>query len=226
MMGSGRRRLALAAALIGVVMLAAAPALAHGEEDEAGAVELVKQALAIVVNTPAASGEALERVEAALDAEAEEPSGELDIASLKVAADALEAGDLHEAEDALVTALGVDPHAGADDPTEVAAAPPQEPAADPAEVPEAELGGPPAGEEAGEADDGHAEEVAVGQAAEADDGHGEEASGGEAAAHGLTERVDGGFRAPVGTAAVALAAAALLVAGGLALVFKKNGVRT
>ncbi len=217
MMG-GRSRLAIATALLGVVVWAAAPALAHGDEDGASAVELVEQALAIVVNTPAASGEALERVEAALDAEAEEPSGELDIGSLRLAADALEAGDLHDAEDALVTALGVDPHAGGNDPTEVAAAPPQEPAADPAEEPE--------DGRAEQADPNQAQAPSSEGAEEAEPGHAEEAVGEQAAAHGLTERVDGGFRAPAGTAAIALAAAALLAAGGLALVLKRNGVRT
>jgi hypothetical protein len=43
--------------------------LAHGEEGEAEAVDLVEQALAIVVNSPDAMSEAQERIEAALAAD-------------------------------------------------------------------------------------------------------------------------------------------------------------
>jgi len=225
MMGSVRRKVVIATAVIGFVGWAV-PALAHGGEDDAAAVELVEQALAIVVNTPAASGEALERVEAALAAEAEEPSGELDITSLQLAAGFLEAGDLHEAEDALVTALGIDPHAGGDDPTEVVAAPSQEPGAVPAQEPEAAPAEEPAPVPVEESEAAPAEEASPIGAVQGGDGRGEEPPTGEAAAHGLTERIDGGFSAPVGTSVVALAAAALLAVGGLALVLKKNGVHS
>ncbi len=190
-----RRSLALATALIGLLVWTAAPAFAHGEEDDSGAVELVEQALAIVVNSPGTSGEALERIEAALEAETEEPSGELDIASLELAVDALEQGDLHEAEDALVTALGIDPHAGSEDPTvTVTATAPPEIAADPTNGP-----------------------------AKAVDGDHSEEADEEIVAHGLTDRIDGGFRAPGGAAAIELGAAALLAAGGLVLVLNKRG---
>ena len=94
-----------------VVSWAALPALAHGGEGESASVNLVEEALAIVVNTPDATGEALERVEEALEAEEVESSGELDVAALDDAAGALEEGRLHDAEDALVEALGQDPHA-------------------------------------------------------------------------------------------------------------------
>lgn len=89
---------------------AASPAQAHGGDDEGDPVNLVEQALAILVNTPAAVGEALERVEEALVEEAEAPSGELDLVALEEARSALEEGRLHDAEDALVAALGQDPH--------------------------------------------------------------------------------------------------------------------
>ncbi len=189
--------------LIGLLVLTAAPAFAHGDDEDSGAVELVEQALAIVVNSPAASGEALERIEAALEAETETPSGDLDITSLELAVDALKQGDMHDAEDALVTALGIDPHAGSEDPTvTVPAASPPVLTADPTDAP--------------------AEVVEDGQAAVVDDDHGEEATE-EPEVHGLTERIDGGFRAPGGTAAIELGAAALLAAGGLAMVLNKGG---
>jgi len=215
-MGRGRRIFAIAVAVVGVAAWGTAPASAHGDDDEADAVNLVEQALAIVVNTPAAADEALERVEAARAAEAEEPSGELDIASLELAAVALENGDLHEAEDALMGALGSDPHAGADSPVE------------PAGGPSSDSGAEPAGEPSGAAGAAEAEDPAQDPAAEpledlsAEDGL--LATG--VAAHGLTDRVDGGFRAPSGTDVAALAAAAVLAAGGFALVRRKRGGHT
>ncbi len=190
-MGSGRRltaiaMLAVAVAVIGAATWATSPALAHGggEGEEIDPVNLVEQALAIVVNTPDKADEALERVEAALEAENEEPTGELDVALLEAAAQALEINDLHEAEDTLVEALGSNPHANADEP-----------------------------------------DASSSDGAEGD--HAEEASeGANVSAHGLTERVDGGFSAPSGTDFVALAAAALVAAGGFAFVYSKRGGRS
>jgi hypothetical protein len=108
------RRIGLGLSVAGAVTMwmawVALPAFAHGEEGESDLVDQVEQALAIVVNTPDAVDEALERIEAALDAEAEEPSGELDVAALELAADALRDGRLHDAEDDLIEALGQDPH--------------------------------------------------------------------------------------------------------------------
>ncbi len=62
-MGSEKRlaaipMIAVAVAVIGAIALASSPALAHGGADEAGSVDLVEQALAIVVNSPDAVGEA------------------------------------------------------------------------------------------------------------------------------------------------------------------------
>lgn len=112
-----RRRLVVGMATATVlIMWAAPPALAHGDEGESDPVNQVEQALAIVVNTPQAADEALERIEAALDTEEGEPSGELDIPALEAAAAALEDGRWHEAEDELILALGQDPHAVAIEP--------------------------------------------------------------------------------------------------------------
>jgi len=94
------------AMVLAVVAWAAVPALAHGDDGEADPVDLVEQALAIVVNTPEAAAEASERVEDALAAEASEPSGELDVVALEAAAAALEGGELLDAQDALMEALG------------------------------------------------------------------------------------------------------------------------
>lgn len=215
--GAGRRRrtagiamLAIAVAVIGAAGLAPQRALAHGGGDEAGAVDLVEQALAIVVNSPDAIGEALERIEAALVEEAEEPSGDLDVASLEAAVAALEAGDLHDAEDALVAALGVDPHADGVDAGQ--ASPPSTDAEAPVQAsPDAPVTAD--GNDTPGTGDPTDEAQPVETAAVSDD----------AIVHGLTERVEGGFRAPSGTGVAALVLAAALGAGGLALAYSKTG---
>lgn len=218
--GAGRRRrtagiamLAIAVAVIGAAGLAPQRALAHGGGDEAGAVDLVEQALAIVVNSPDAIGEALERIEAALVEEAEGPSGDLDVASLEAAVAALEAGDLHDAEDALVAALGVDPHADGGEGVDAGQASP--PSTD-AEVP---VQASPDATVTADGDD------TPGTGDPTDEAQPVETApvSGDTVAHGLTERVEGGFRAPSGTGVAALVLAGALGAGGLALAYSKTG---
>ncbi len=201
-------RIVAVVAVLGLVsFLGAVPALAHGEEGDADPVDLVEQALAIVVNTPEAVGEALERVEAALEAEAEEPSGELDVDALSEAAAALEEGRLHDAEDALVQALGRDPHpdeATTEAPAATVAPQPSAPGTV-AESPPDTTGGP--------AEVGHDDE-----GTEPD--HDDEATA--EPSHGLTSRVEGGFTAPGPAEATALAVAAALAVAGLFLVRGKE----
>jgi len=216
---SGRSRsvaavmVAVVVVVMGVVALAPLPALGHGGADEANAVDLVEQALAIVVNSPDAVGEALERVEAALVEVAEEPTADLDVASLELAAVALVTGDLHGAEDALVAALGIDPHADAVEPVEAV----EESTS--VSTPEAISDSSP------DLSVAPAEELAPGTR-----GSGDVEQPAETAAvatgaptHGLTERVDGGFRAPSGTGVVALVLAGVLAVGGFALAHSRTG---
>ncbi len=213
--GSGRRlrgiaMIAIVVAVTGAIVWATPPALAHGGDEEATAVDLVEQALAIVVNSPDAVGEALERVEAALAEEAENPTGELDIASLELAAEALETGDLHDAEDALVAALGIDPHA---DENEVAEAAEESPSVS---APDATSAG------AEDADMAPAEEPTRGT----EDSEDEEKTAAVAtdeARHGPTDRVDGALRTPSGAGVAALVLAGLLGAGGFALAYSRTG---
>jgi len=213
--GNRKRRtvvsiLAVAVTLAGAGVLAAPSALAHGGGDEATAVDLVEQALAIVVNSPDAVDEALKRVETALAEVDHESTGELDVASLELAAVALKAGDLHDAEDALVAALGIDPHGNEDEPVEEA------PSASATNVPP----------------DGSADadvEPGSDQTSGAEDNNNVERPAETAAAstsevsHGLTERVEGGFRAPTGTGVAALVVAGVFAVGGFALAHSKPG---
>jgi len=197
--GTVARRTAVVLAVLGLVMtLVAVPALAHGEEADADPTDLVEQALAILVNTPEATGEALERVEAALAAETEQPSGALDVEALEAAAAALQAGELHDAEDALIEALGRDAHA--DEPKEPAG---EQPAATTAPTTVAETPEPPPPAEPAEEPEHDDAETA-------------------APAHGLTSRVEGGLTAPGPAETVALAVAVLLAVGGTVLIRGKE----
>jgi len=215
----GRRRtagivmIAVAVAVIGAVGLAPQRVMAHGGGDEAGAVDLVEQALAIVVNSPEAAGEALERVEAALTEEAEEPSGELDVTSLELAAAALEAGDLHDAEDALVAALGIDPHADQDEAVEPVEESPAGSAPEAAAQDSQDAGVVGNSDETAGTEDPADEADRVETAAVSSD----------TASHGLTERVEGGFRAPSGTGIAALVLAGVLAVGGFVLAYSRSG---
>jgi hypothetical protein len=193
--------------VISLVLVGAGPALAHGEEGEAEPVDLVEQALAIVVNSPDAMSEAQEKIEAALAADPADLEG-LDLEALERALVAVEAGDAHAAEDALIETLGRDPH-------------PEEMVDEPAAV-----GGgtvttiaPESPEPAEEADPGEetgpAEDV---EEAEEDD---EGLFTTPVLDHGLTERVEGGFRSP-GVAALALAV--ILAVAGTVLLRRREPV--
>jgi len=192
----------VALAVLGLIMsVGVGTALAHGGEDEADPVDLVEQALAIVVNTPDAAAEALERVEAALAAEAANPSGALDIAALEEAATALSNGDLHDAEDALIRALGQDPHAEQPQTPEVE---------EPRDQPEPQTGPTPAPVPATDVES----EEPVSEVP-----HEEEEASPE---HGLTSRVEGGFSTPGPGELAALGAALVVALGGIALVRGKD----
>lgn len=95
--------------LLAVIAFQADPALADGGGGESEPVDMIEQALAIVVNAPGSRGEALERVEAVLAEDPSELAG-LNLEALATAREALERGDDHAAEDSLVQALGQDPH--------------------------------------------------------------------------------------------------------------------
>ena len=179
---------AIVALLLVPLMLIGGPVLAHGEDGEAEPVELVEQALAIVVNTPDSMGEAAEKLEAVLEAD---PAGlmDLDVEAVARALAAVEAGDAHAAEDALIEALGQDPHpeeavegpegtAGATGTTE---APTSETTMTPTTVTTVTPTTAPAGEGGGGEDEDNAEAGLLST---------------PILDHGLTERLEGGLRSP------------------------------
>jgi len=184
----------------------ATPAVAHGGEEEPDPVNQVEQALAIVVNTPDAVGEALERVEEALAEETDEPSGQLDIVALEEAVLALEESRLHDAEDALVRALGRDPHVEDPEPADIGETAEPVESAPPADVAQPETPTEPEEPVATSPGDSNVETEAT-------------------AEHGLTSRIEGGFIAPTSSGWTALGVALLLALGGIAFVAKKGPAR-
>lgn len=162
------------------------PTFAHGEDGEAEPVELVEQALAIVVNSPDSMVEADEKIEAALAADPAE-LGELDVEALDRAMVAVRAGDAHAAEDALVEALRRDPH-------------PEEPVEEPAAVSDGTGTTTAAPTTSPESAD-PSEEAVVEEETE-----GEDVESGLFSTpvldHGLTERIRGGLRSPSGAALI------------------------
>lgn len=96
------------------VLAGAQPVAAHEPGEGAEASELVRQAIALIVNTPEDT-EAIE--DKVADAQEVEDREEVDVALVRRAGEAYEAGDLHEARTLLERSIGARPHLGA---TEVA----------------------------------------------------------------------------------------------------------
>lgn len=108
---SGHFALRPALAAWGVAALAlalsAAPAAAHGgdESDEAGV--LVRQAIALIVNTPDDTMAIEDKITDATEAEHQEG---VDVALVRRAGEALEAGELHRARALLEVSIGARAH--------------------------------------------------------------------------------------------------------------------
>lgn len=112
------------------------------EEDDAAPTpfELVDQALHVLRDTPEDLTRVMELIRAALEIEADGPTGTVKNLELQSAIVAIRRGNVREAELRLVAALALDPHAEHHDP--LASAPPEpaqdsSPAAPPASEPEA-----------------------------------------------------------------------------------------
>jgi hypothetical protein len=110
--------------LIRVVLLAAVlllaiavPALAHEEDVNRAAADLVRQAIALLATTPDDLGELREKLEAAV--QAEDRSG-VDLALVEQATTVLfDEGDPHRARALLEQAVGARPHIGLEDPAPI-----------------------------------------------------------------------------------------------------------
>jgi len=122
----GRRRRIAAVTLvaaIGAVLLAVAPAaaVAHGDDEPTTALALVRQAIALIVNTPDDTDMVADKINDAM--ESDDTSG-VQIALVEKAKAELAAGDLHQTRALLEQAIGARVHTGAADPVVIGQVPP------------------------------------------------------------------------------------------------------
>jgi hypothetical protein len=102
----------LLAALTAAVLVTATSAGADEPDESTVASELVREAIALIVNTPGNVDAAREKVGDALEVDDQE---DVDIALVRRADRSLADGDLHNARSLLERSIGARPHAGASD---------------------------------------------------------------------------------------------------------------
>jgi hypothetical protein len=100
------------AALTTAVLVGAAPAAADEPGESTIAHHLVREAIALIVNTPGDMEAIREKVGDALEVEDQEG---VDIGLVRLADEALAAGDMHEARALLERSIGARPHMGVSD---------------------------------------------------------------------------------------------------------------
>ncbi|HVT75876.1 MAG TPA: hypothetical protein VHD87_02515 [Acidimicrobiales bacterium] len=108
-----RRTAAAAFAAATMLMMVAAPAFAHGDNESNKAGDLVRQAIAHIVHDPKNTMDAAEKLE---DAESAANKQGVDMALVRQAAAALERGDAHAARSLLERSIGARSHLTRDDP--------------------------------------------------------------------------------------------------------------
>lgn len=106
------RAVLLLAALTTTVVVGAMPAAADEPGESTIAHHLVREAIALIVNTPEDMDAVREKVADALEVEDQEG---VDIALVRQADEALAAGDMHEARALLERSIGARPHMGTSD---------------------------------------------------------------------------------------------------------------
>lgn len=106
------RAVVLLGALTMAVLVGAMPAAADEPGESTIAHHLVREAIALIVNTPGNMDAVREKVGDALEVEDQEG---VDIALVRQADEALAAGDMHEARALLERSIGARPHVGASD---------------------------------------------------------------------------------------------------------------
>ncbi|WP_454850047.1 hypothetical protein [Promicromonospora soli] len=105
-----------------VLVLAAPPAaFGHGDDEQARAFDLVRQAIALIVNAP---GDQMIISDKVADALAAEDTSDVRLDLVRQADDAVASGDLHEARALLERSIGARVHTGAADPVAIGQPPP------------------------------------------------------------------------------------------------------
>ena len=100
---------ALSIALLALVALTAAPAAAHEEEGSQDAGVLVRQAIALIVNTPSNRMAIEDKIDDALKTKRQQ---DVAVSLVEEAKDGLGRGDIHQARAKLEASIGATPHAG------------------------------------------------------------------------------------------------------------------
>jgi hypothetical protein len=117
---TGRRIPAAAGltALVAALLLAAAPApaWAHGDEESMPAYDLVRQAIALIVNTPDDHEAIEDKVNDALEAE---DTSQVKLPLVEQAKEAFEADDMHQVRSKLEAAIGARVHTGDAEPVPI-----------------------------------------------------------------------------------------------------------
>lgn len=113
-------RLAVVALMtVAIVSLAPAPAWAHGEGGDSS-LDMVRQAIALIVNTPADMGAVSGKIDDAL--KAQNKAG-VKISLVQQAKDTLGSNDMHRVRRLLEAAIGARVHTGRNDPVPIGKAP-------------------------------------------------------------------------------------------------------
>lgn len=108
---------------LAALMLIVAPAVAfaHGDGEPTGAVDLIRQSIALIVNTPDDTDKITDKINDA--AETPDTTG-VNLPLVEQAQDALAAGDLHRTRTLLEQAIGARMHTGDADPVVIGNVPP------------------------------------------------------------------------------------------------------
>ena len=110
------RRLAAAAMAVAIVLLLPASASAHGTGESDKAFDLVRQAIALIVNTPSNMDAITDKIDDAIDAK---DTANVQLPMIQQAKDAMETGDLHQVRRLLEQSIGARVHTGPADPVPI-----------------------------------------------------------------------------------------------------------
>lgn len=111
-----RMKIAGGVLVAGLILVGAGPARAHEGAESDRAADLVRQAIALVVNEPTKLADAREKI---ADARAAKDQTGVDASFLEPADGALAAGDAHQGRAFLEAAVGARPHTGTADPAPI-----------------------------------------------------------------------------------------------------------
>lgn len=110
------RQLAAAVMVTAIVLLLPASAWAHGTGESDKAFDLVRQAIALIVNTPSDMDAITEKINDAVDAK---DTTNVQMPLVRQAKDAVDTGDMHQVRRLLEQSIGARVHTGPADPVPI-----------------------------------------------------------------------------------------------------------